>query len=105
MRQVNSSDNGPIVLDDLETYQPLEVKSDVAKLSQADWTGKQIARSMACLILTLMVKATSKVILKLVGQPKALNRYASAVQIVSNKLNSQITYDIRPAIDATGDNI
>lgn len=46
MRQVNNSDNGPIVLDDLETYQPLEVKSDVAKLlSQVDWTGKQIAKA------------------------------------------------------------
>lgn len=108
MRQVNSSDNGPIVLDDLETYQPLEVKSDVAKLlQQADWTGKQIAKVYGVPDSYLNGQGDQQSNITQIGgqYAKALNRYAGAVQSeLSNKLNSQITYDIRPAIDATGDN-
>lgn len=108
MKQVNSSDNGPIVLDDLETYQPLEVKSDVAKLlQQADWTGKQIAKIYGVPDSYLNGQGDQQSNITQIGEQyaKALNRYAGAVQSeLSNKLNSQITYDIRPAIDATGDN-
>ncbi|MBW0441226.1 phage portal protein [Lactobacillus crispatus] len=108
MRQVNSSDNGPIVLDDLETYQPLEVKSDVAKLlQQADWTGKQIAKVYGVPDSYLNGQGDQQSNITQIGgqYAKALNRYAGAVQSeLSNKLNSQITYDVRPAIDATGDN-
>lgn len=108
MKQVNSSDNGPIVLDDLETYQPLEVKSDVAKLlQQADWTGKQIAKVYGVPDSYLNGQGDQQSNITQIGgqYAKALNRYAGAVQSeLSNKLNSQITYDIRPAIDATGDN-
>lgn len=108
MKQVNSSDNGPIVLDDLETYQPLEVKSDVAKLlQQADWTGKQIAKIYGVPDSYLNGQGDQQSNITQIGgqYAKALNRYAGAIQSeLSNKLNSQITYDIRPAIDATGDN-
>lgn len=108
MRQVNSSDNGPIVLDDLETYQPLEVKSDVAKLlQQADWTGKQIAKVYGVPDSYINGQGDQQSNITQIGgqYAKALNRYAGAVQSeLSNKLNSQITYDVRPAIDATGDN-
>lgn len=45
MKQVNYSKGGPVVLDQLEKYQPLEMKADVAKLlSQTDWTSRQIAK-------------------------------------------------------------
>ena len=45
MRQVQTANNGPVVIDDLEEYSPLEIKSDIAKLlAQADWTGNQIAK-------------------------------------------------------------
>lgn len=108
MRQVNNSDNGPIVLDDLETYQPLEVKSDVAKLlQQADWTGKQIAKVYGVPDSYINGQGDQQSNITQIGgqYAKALNRYAGAVQSeLSNKLNSQITYDVRPAIDATGDN-
>lgn len=108
MRQVNSSDNGPIVLDDLETYQPLEVKSDVAKLlQQADWTGKQIAKVYGVPDSYINGQGDQQSNITQIGgqYAKAINRYAGAVQSeLSNKLNSQITYDVRPAIDATGDN-
>lgn len=108
MRQTESSDNGPIVLDDLESYQPLEVKSDVAKLlSQADWTGRQIAKVYGVPDSYLNGQGDQQSNITQIGgqYAKALNRYAGAVQSeLSNKLNSQITYDIRPAIDATGDN-
>lgn len=108
MRQVNNSDNGPIVLDDLETYQPLEVKSDVAKLlQQADWTGKQIAKVYGVPDSYINGQGDQQSNITQIGgqYAKAINRYAGAVQSeLSNKLNSQITYDVRPAIDATGDN-
>lgn len=109
MRQVNSSDNGPIVLDDLETYQPLEVKSDVAKLlSQADWTGKQIAKVYGVPDSYINGQGDQQSNITQIGgqYAKAINRYAGAVQSeLSNKLNSQITYDIRPAIDAMSDDL
>ncbi len=108
MRQVNNSDNGPIVLDDLETYQPLEVKSDVEKLlQQADWTGKQIAKVYGVPDSYINGQGDQQSNITQIGgqYAKAINRYAGAVQSeLSNKLNSQITYDVRPAIDATGDN-
>lgn len=108
MRQAESSNHGPIVLDDLESYQPLEVKSDVAKLlSQADWTGRQIAKVYGVPDSYLNGQGDQQSNITQIGgqYAKALNRYAGAVQSeLSSKLNSQITYDVRPAIDATGDN-
>ena len=45
MRQVNKSNGGPVVIDQLEEYKPLEMKADVTKLlSQTDWTSRQIAK-------------------------------------------------------------
>lgn len=109
MRQVNNSDNGPIVLDDLESYQPLEVKSDVAKLlAQADWTGRQIAKVYGVPDSYLNGQGDQQSNITQISSQyaKALKRYAGAIQSeLSIKLNSQITYDIRPAIDAMGDDL
>lgn len=109
MRQVNNSDNGPIVLDDLESYQPLEVKSDVAKLlAQADWTGRQIAKVYGVPDSYLNGQGDQQSNITQISSQyaKALNRYAGAIQNeLSTKLNSQITYDIRPAIDAMGEDL
>ena len=83
MRQVNNSDNGPIVLDDLETYQPLEVKSDVAKLlQQADWTGKQIAKVYGVPDSYINGQGDQQSNITQIGgqYAKAINRYAGAVQ-------------------------
>ncbi|KWU05924.1 phage portal protein [Lactobacillus crispatus] len=107
MRQVNNSDNGPIVLDDLETYQPLEVKSDVAKLlSQVDWTGKQIAKAYGVPDSYLNGQGDQQSSITQIGgqYAKALNRYVgSIVGELNDKLNVNINPDIRPAIDAMGD--
>lgn len=45
MSQVTDPEAGPIVIDDLEDYTPLEIKSDTSNLlKQTDWTGTQIAK-------------------------------------------------------------
>lgn len=107
MKQVDSSDNGPVVLDDLEEYQPLEIKSDVAKLlSQADWTGKQIAKVYGVPDSILNGQGDQQSSIAMMGgqYAKALNRYVKSITSELNaKLNTEITADIRPAIDATGD--
>ena len=107
MKQVNSSDNGPVVLDDLESYQPLEIKSDVAKLlSQADWTGKQIAKVYGVPDSILNGQGDQQSSIAMMGgqYAKALNRYVKSITSELNaKLHTKIVADIRPAIDATGD--
>lgn len=107
MKQVNNSNGGPIVLDDLETYQPLEVKGDVAKLlSQADWTGKQIAKVYGIPDSYLNGQGDQQSnITQISGQyAKSLKRYVEPISSeLNNKLNTTITTNIRPAVDALGD--
>lgn len=107
MKQINGSSDGPIVLDDLETYQPLEVKSDVAKLlSQADWTGKQIAKVFGVPDSIINGQGDQQSSIAMMGgqYAKALNRYVKAITSELNaKLHVEVKADIRPAIDATGD--
>ena len=107
VRQANNSNYGPIVLDDLESYQPLEVKSDVAKLlSQADWTGKQIAKVYGIPDSYINGQGDQQSSLTQIGgqYAKSLNRYVGVIEgELENKLNAEITSDIRPAIDAMGD--
>lgn len=107
MKQVNNSQNGPIVLDDLETYQPLEVKSDVAKLlAQSDWTGKQIAKVYGVPDSYINGQGDQQSNITQIGgqYAKSLNRYVGVIEgELEDKLNAEITSDIRPAIDAMGD--
>lgn len=107
MRQINNSNGGPIVLDDLETYKPLEIKGDVAKLlSQADWTGKQIAKVYGVPDSYLNGEGDQQSnITQISGQyAKALHRYVKPIiSELNEKLNCKITYDMRPVIDAMGD--
>lgn len=103
MEQINGSNGGPIVLDDLETYQPLEMKADVAKLlAQTDWTGKQIAKVFGIPDSYLNGQGDQQSnIDQIKGMyANALNRYMqSIISELSNKLNCEIKADIRPAID------
>lgn len=107
MKQV--SDGKPVVLDDLETWTPLEVKGDVAKLlSQADWTSKQIAKVYGFPDSYLNGKGDQQSNLDQENSQyaKALKRYVGPiVSEFNNKLNTQITPDLRPAIDAVGDGL
>lgn len=106
--QVHNSKNGPIVLDDLESYQPLEIKSNVAALlSQADWTGKQIAKAYGIPDSYLNGQGDQQSNITQIGgqYARALNRYVKPIVSELNiKLNATITADVRPATDAMGDN-
>ncbi|MDB8867673.1 phage portal protein [Pediococcus acidilactici] len=108
VNQVRSSNNGPIVLDHLEEYTPLEIKSNVAQLlSQTDWTSKQIAKVFGIPDSYVNGQGDQQ---SSVDQIKgmyanALNRYMnSVVSELNNKLNANVYADIRPAIDPLGDN-
>ncbi|TSO25298.1 phage portal protein [Lactobacillus sp. LL6] len=107
MKQVSNSRGGPVVLDDLETYQPLEVKGDVAKLlSQADWTGKQIAKVYGIPDSYLNGQGDQQSnVTQISGQyAKALHRYVKPiVSELNSKLNCSVTYDMRSVVDAMGD--
>lgn len=107
MAQLRNSDNGPVVLDDLETYQPLEVKGDVAKLlAQVDWTSKQIAKvyGLPDSYLNGGGDQQSNLDQENAQYTKALKRYVGPIASeLNNKLNATITPNIRPAADAVGD--
>lgn len=107
MRQVNNSNGGPIVLDDLETYTPLEMKADVAKLlAQVDWTTTQIAKVYGVPDSYLNGQGDQQSSLTMIQgfYSNALNRYAQAIASELNfKLNANIKVNIRPAVDPNGD--
>ncbi|MCI1524434.1 MAG: phage portal protein [Lactobacillus crispatus] len=107
VRQQKSSVNGPIVLDDLETYQPLEIKSDVAKLlAQVDWTSKQIAKvyGLPDSYLNGAGDQQSNLDQENNQYAKALKRFIGPiVSELNNKLNTTVTPDMRPSVDAIGD--
>lgn len=103
VRQLESSNNGPIVLDDLEEYNPLEMKSDIAALlSQTDWTSKQIAKVYGVPDSILNGQGDQQSSLDMMqGQyANALNRYEQNIlSELNNKLNTNITANVRGAID------
>lgn len=107
MRQVQSANNGPVVIDDLEEYSPLEIKSDIAKLlSQADWTGNQIAKVYGIPNSYLNGQGDQQSSLDQIKgmYANALSRYMeSIVSELDNKLSADIRYNIRPAIDPLQD--
>jgi len=107
MRQVSASDSGPVVLDQLEEYKPLEMKANVAQLlSQTDWTSRQIAKVFGIPDSYLNGQGDQQSsIVQIKGMyANALNRYMqSIVSELDNKLNAHITANIRPAIDPLGD--
>lgn len=107
VRQQKNSANGPIVLDDLETYQPLEIKSDVAKLlAQVDWTSRQVAKvyGLPDSYLNGAGDQQSNLDQENNQYAKALKRYVGPiVSELNSKLNTTVTPDMRPSVDAVGD--
>ena len=107
MKQTSKSENGPIVIDDLEEYTPLEVKSNVAQLlNQVNWTGAQIAKvyGVSDSIINGQGDQQSSVQMMDNAYVKSLSRYAKAITgELNNKLNANITLDLRSAIDPLGD--
>lgn len=106
LRQVQGG-KGPIVLDDLEEYQPLEIKSDIAKLlSQSNWTGKQIAKvyGVPDTYIGGQGDQQSNIDQITAVYGRTLKRYVqSIVSELNNKLNAGFTIDLRPALDTVGD--
>lgn len=107
MKQTAASDNGPIVLDDLEEYTPLEVKSNVAQLlNQVSWTGAQIAKVYGVSDSIINGQGDQQSSIQMMGNAyvKSLSRYANAITSeLNDKLNANIKLDLRSAIDPLGD--
>lgn len=107
MVQQKNAEGGPIVIDDLEEYKPLEIKSNVAALlKQVDWTGTQIAKVYGVPDNYLNGTGDQQSSLKMVQNLyiNSLNRYIRPiVSQLENKLGDKIHADIRPAVDPLGD--
>ena len=106
MSQYTASNGGPIVLDDLEEFKPLEIKSNVAALlGQVNWTSTQIAKVYGVPDSYLNGTGDQQSSLDQIKglYVNALNRFVSAVVgELNTKLSANITADVRPAIDPMG---
>ena len=108
LKQTSSSQNGPIVIDDLEEYTPLEVKSNVAQLlNQVTWTSAQIAKVYGVSDSIINGQGDQQSSIQMMGNAyvKSLARFAKPIVAeLNNKLSANITLDLRSAIDPLGDN-
>lgn len=107
MDQMEASNNGPIVIDGLEDWTPLEINSNVASLlSSVNWTSTQIAKVYQVPDSYLNGTGDQQSSLDQIkgNYANTLNRYAQMiVSELDNKLSATVTADIRPAIDPLGD--
>ncbi|WP_125767312.1 phage portal protein [Lapidilactobacillus wuchangensis] len=101
-KQANGS-SGPVVLDDLSTYDPLEIKSDVSSLlSSTDWTSRQIAKVYGIPDSYLNGQGDQQSSIVMIGEyyANALHQYTAAVESeLTQKLNVTVSIDLMPAID------
>lgn len=101
-KQANSS-AGPVILDDLSEYTPLEIKSDVSKLlASTDWTSKQVAKVYGISDSYLNGTGDQQSSINMVEgvYANSLNRYARVIQSeMSSKFSADIQVDVSPAID------
>lgn len=107
MRQMNNSNNGPIVLDDLEKYTPLEIQGNVAQLlNQTNWTGAQIAKvyGVSDSVINGQGDQQSSIDMMNANYLQSLSRFAKSITgELNDKLIGNIRMDLRPVIDPTGD--
>ena len=107
MNQMKDSNNGPIVIDGLEDWTPLEINSNVASLlSSVNWTSTQVAKVYQVPDSYLNGTGDQQSSLDQIkgNYANTLNRYAQAiVSELDDKLSASVTADIRPAIDPLGD--
>ncbi|WP_406834292.1 phage portal protein [Lactococcus lactis] len=103
-----SKSGGPIVLDDLEEFTALEIKSNVAQLlSQTDWTSKQYAKVYGLPDSYIGGQGDQQSSIQQISgmYASALNRYLRpAISELEYKLSDHISVNMRPAIDPLGDN-
>lgn len=94
---------GPVVLDDLTTYSPLEIRSDVSSLlSSTDWTSKQIAKVYGIPDSYLNGQGDQQSSISMISgmYANALARYTNAERSeLNDKLTATIEVDTQPAID------
>ncbi|MCI3861079.1 phage portal protein [Lactococcus garvieae] len=104
MRQMNG---GPLVLDDLEDFKSLEIKSNVSQLlSQTNWTSKQFAKVYGLPDSYVGGQGDQQSSIQQISgmYASALNRYISPVKSeLEYKLHDNIKVNLRPAIDPLGD--
>lgn len=97
---------GPLVLDDLEDFTPLEIKSNVAQLlSQADWTTGQFAKVYGIPESIVGGDGDQQSSLEMIYNIyfKSVSRYLRPfVSEMSKKLSCEVDVDISPAVDPTG---
>ncbi|MBT9670691.1 phage portal protein [Secundilactobacillus kimchicus] len=109
IKQVNDSEGGPVVIDSLEKYEPLEIKSNVAALlSQTDWTGTQIAKVFGVPDSYLNGQGDQQSSVDQIASlyANSLNRYASSITSeFANKLSTKVAVDLRPALDPLSNSI
>lgn len=107
VKQINHSNNGPLVIDDLETYTPLEIKNNVAQLlDQVNWTSTQIAKVYGVPDSYLNGTGDQQSSLDMTSRfyLTALNRYMKSIlSELNNKLSTVVTADLRSAVDPLGD--
>lgn len=107
MNQVNKSNGGPVVVDSLEDYTPLEIKGDVSKLlAQTDWTSKQIAKAYGVPDSILNGKGDQQSSIAMMSgeYAKALMRFGRSITSeLTTKQSSDVMIDIKPAIDPVND--
>lgn len=101
MKQLNS--RGPIVIDELEEYTPLEIKSDISKLlAQADWTRDQIAKVYGVDDSVLGGKGDqqSSVNMLMEQYMRSLNRFSTPIESeLSNKFKASINANLSEVSD------
>lgn len=104
MRQMNDADNGPIVLDDLEKYTPLEIQGNVAQLlNQTNWTGAQIAKVYGVSDSVINGQGDQQSMMN-ANYLQSLSRFTkSVVAELNDKLTGNVKMDLRSVIDPTGD--
>lgn len=99
---------GPLVLDDLEDFTPLEIKSNVAQLlKQADWTTGQFAKVYGIPENVVGGQGDQQSSLEMSSNvySKAVVRYLRPfLSELSQKLSCDVDADIFPAVDPTGAN-
>ena len=107
LAQMDDSKSGPIVLDDLEEYTPLEIQGNVAQLlNQANWTGAQIAKVYGVSDSVINGQGDQQSSLDMMGNDyvKALTRFAKPiVSELESKLAGKVNLDLRPVVDPLGD--
>ncbi|MFT8752265.1 MAG: phage portal protein [Oenococcus oeni] len=107
-KQLKTSGGVPVVLMPGETFTPLEIKSNIATLlDQVDWTSTQVAKAFQIPDSYLNGQGDQQSSVNQIEglYANTLNRDINAVlSELNNKLNANITADIRRAIDPLGNN-